>query len=188
MPKFGLRRQFLVLCATILVAACASGPQGYSDFDIQTDFSGYKSFSWLAKNPMFVASPDPVNPALEGILMNEVKSNLTRQGFVFVADPENADMVIGFTVGASDGLRSNIYPGRYRQFARVGAVDDWRTTVDTRDVSDGGIVIDIFEQSSAEKKWMGWASTEITYSDSVDVQPVVRQLVTAILQHFPPNI
>ena len=37
----------------------------------------------MSEHPLFVASPDPVNPALEGILMEEIQTYLTSQGFNF---------------------------------------------------------------------------------------------------------
>lgn len=67
----------------IVLTGCASRPVGHSDFDASTDFSGYRTFSWMSEHPLFVASPDPVNPALEGILMEEIQTYLTSQGFNF---------------------------------------------------------------------------------------------------------
>ena len=54
----------------IVLTGCASRPVGHSDFDASTDFSGYRTFSWMSEHPLFVASPDPVNPALEGIIID----------------------------------------------------------------------------------------------------------------------
>ena len=167
------------------LGACASQPTGYSDFDRETDFSGYRSFAWISANPLVVASVDPVNPALEGIIMDEVKSYLEARGFRFADNVANADMVIGFSVGGNETLRSTVYPGQYRQDVIIGQT--MRTEVHAQDSTEGGIVIDVFDRESKQKKWMGWALRELTMNDLRELRPAVRELVSVILDHFPPS-
>ena len=56
-----------------------------------------------------------------------------------------------------------------------------------QDSTEGGIVIDIFDQAKAEKKWMGWAIQELSMNDRIYLQDTVHELVTIILDHFPPT-
>ena len=56
----------------------------------------------------------------------------------------------------------------------------------SQDSTEGGVVIDIFDQSSGHKKWMGWALKELTMNDRTDLRPAVRELVEIILEHYPP--
>jgi hypothetical protein len=179
---------FLVLSLGAALVGCASKkPIGYSDFDTETDFSNFHSFAWISRNPLFVASADAVNPALEGVLMEEVKSNLTRHGFQYVADPEEADFVVGFTVGGRDTMHTTVYSQSYRSSYRTGGWTATRIGVFDQDSTQAGIVIDIFDQAKAEKKWMGWAIQELTMNDRRFLRETVRDLVKIILANFPPS-
>ena len=170
----------------LVLGGCATRPVGYSDFDADTDFSRYRSFSWISEHPLFVASPDPVNPALEGVLMDEIRTYLTAQGYNFTPRAEDADFVIALVAGGRSGVQTSVYPGRYQQAEQI-AGRNWGGQVGTQDYNTGGIVIDIFDRPSAQKKWMGWTQTEITQSDRMNLRPVVRELVRTILAHFPPS-
>jgi hypothetical protein len=176
----------LLLCACACAWGCTNNkPIGYSDFDPETDFSSYQTFSWITKNPLVVTGANLGNPALQGILMDEVKTYLTKRGYRYVSRKADADFVIGFAVGRQDTLTSTVYTGTYRHdyiFGRIKGV-----AVRTQDSSEGGIVIDIFDESSAQKKWMGWALQELTMNDLIDLQSTVRGLVTIILEHYPPT-
>jgi hypothetical protein len=170
------------------LAGCTSKPTGYSDFDVDTDFSQFQSFTWLPDKALFVASPDPVNPALEDTLKEAVRDNLAKRGYRFTANAEEADMMIGFTVGVSPTLRTTTFISSYRQGQIIGAgIDSIDTQVVNQESTEGGIVIDIYDRSSGVKKWMGWTVTEITRSDQINLQPAVRELVGIVLRHFPPD-
>ncbi len=187
-PTSNLFLATLALGLALGLTGCVSKkPTGYSDFDKETDFSNYQSFAWISRNPLFVLSPDGVNPALEGILKDEVRSNLTRRGFRYVTKPEDADFVIGFTVGSQETMRTTVYSQRYKSAWIVGGATYTQIGVHTQDSTKGGIVIDIFDQAKAEKKWMGWALQEITMNDRRFLQDTVRELVKIILANYPPT-
>jgi len=170
-----------------LIGCASKKPIGYSDFDKETDFSNYRSFAWISLNPLFVAAAIGVNPALEDVLKEEVKSNLTRRGFRYVADPEEADFVIGFTAGGQETMRTTVYSQSYKSSWRTGGYTYGQVGVFAQDSTEAGIVIDIFDQAAAEKKWMGWAIQELTMNDRRFLQETVRDLVKIILSHFPPT-
>ena len=88
-----------LLGGLILQGACTSLPTGYSDFDPGTDFSTFRTFAFIPENTMIVASPNPVNPALEPTLKEEVRKHLTRQGYRYTSNPEQADFLVGFAIG-----------------------------------------------------------------------------------------
>jgi len=171
---------------TALIGCASKKPVGYSDFDPETDFSSYQSFAWISRKPLFVATADAANPALEGVLKEEVKANLTKRGFRYVTDPEQADFVIGFTVGGRDTMHSTVYSQSYKSSWRVGGWTYSQTAVFDQGGTQAGVVIDIFDQAKAEKKWMGWAIQELSINDRRYLQDTVHELVTIILGHFPP--
>lgn len=174
----------LVLCL-LLLAGCTATPRSYSDFDPGTDFSGYRSFSWISASPLYVDSPNPVSPALEGVLMQEVRAYLTSRGFTYRDQAADADFVIAFTLGSQVGVQTANYPGRYGDANIVG--EDWQPETGTQDYTEVSLAIDIFDRASAQKKWMGWSEQELTMTDRLHQQSLAREAVRRILAHFPPD-
>jgi hypothetical protein len=184
------RARYLLLALTLgmaLVGCASKKPIGYSDFDAETDFSSYKTFAWISLNPLYVSSANPANPALQGIIQDEVKANLSGRGFRYVGNPKQADFVIGFTVGSQETMRTSVYSQTYKSSWKVGGYAYTQIGVFNQDSTEGGLVIDVFDQAKAEKKWMGWAIQELSMNDRIYLQDTVHELVTIILGHFPPT-
>lgn len=176
-----------LLSALLLgLGACTSLPTGYSDFDPATDFSTFETFAFLPEKTLFVASPNPVNPQLEPTLKDEVRKALTRKGYAFTAEAEQADFLVGFSVGGTPTARTSVFLGDQRQVYVVGQTRP--TEVVTQESTEGGLVIDLYEQESGEKKWMGWAIQEITMGDIKRLRVTVNEMVGVILDHFPPEV
>jgi hypothetical protein len=176
------------LCAvlTVLLLGCAGRPVGYSDFDPGTDFSGFRTFAWLPGKVLVTATPNPVNPGLEGILKEETLAYLNGRGYRFADDPRQADFVIGFAVGGAPTVHTATFRQSYRDFPIIGRSPP--VEVAAQEGIEANLVIDLYERKSGRKKWMGWSVTEVTRSDQLNLRPGVRQLVGTILKHFPPEI
>jgi hypothetical protein len=174
-----------LLCA-LLFAGCTAKPTGYSDFDVATDFSGFRTFSFVPDNTLVVASPDPVNPALEPTLIEETRKYLVRNGYRYTEDPADADFLVGFAVGGTPTARTTAFTSNRRQVYVVGQTRD--DQVVTQQGTEAGLVIDLIDRESGQKKWMGWAVEEITMADQKRLRVTVNELIGVILQHFPPDI
>ncbi len=125
------------------------------------------------------------NPVLEGFLIEEVKSYLIRQGYQYVDRKSDADIVIGFVAGSRDTLSAAVYTGTYDHHIYWGRIRG--TQVSIQSGTEASLAIDIFDEASASKKWMGWASMEMTMDDEIELQETVRDLVAIILRAFPPD-
>lgn len=184
--KLLLCRAAGILVACALVFGCASkAPTGYSDFDPETDFAAYKTFAFISRNPLVLTTIDLGNPVLEGFLIEEVKSYLIRQGYQYVDRKSDADIVIGFVAGSRDTLSAAVYTGTYDHHIYWGRIRG--TQVSIQSGTEASLAIDIFDEASASKKWMGWASMEMTMDDEIELQETVRDLVAIILRAFPPD-
>ena len=182
-----LIRSFLALMMALTgLTACTALPTGYSDFDPQTDFSSFQTFAFLPEDTLFVASPNPVNPQLEPTLIDEARKALTRKGYTYTNDPEQADFLVGFSVGGTPTARTSVFTSNQRQVYVVGQTQ--RTEVVTQESTEGGLVIDFYDQETGQKKWMGWAIQEITMGDLQRLRVTVNELVGVILDHFPPEV
>ncbi len=174
----------LILLAGLL-GACTSLPTGYSDFDPETDFSTFRTFAFLPDNTLVVASPNPVNPQLEPTLKDQTRKTLTRKGYEYTSNPEQADFLVGFSLGGTPTARTTVFTSNQRQVYVVGETQP--TEVVTQESTQAGVVIDLYDQASGEKKWMGWSVQEITMGDIKRLQVTVGEIVGVILGHFPPD-
>jgi hypothetical protein len=165
---------------------CAGNqPVGYSDYDPETDFSAYRTFAFISRHPLVLTTIDQANPALEGFLKEAAKDTLTEKGFRYVSSKADADFVIGFAAGSQDTLSAAVYTGTYDHHIYWGRIRG--TQVALQSGTEARLAIDIFEQASARKKWMGWATGEMTMADEIELEETVRDAVAIILKTFPPE-
>jgi hypothetical protein len=117
--------------------------------------------------------------------MDETSSQLAARGIRRVANPEEADFVVAFSVGTRDDLQVNNFPAKYRQFPTVGRSYPQQSEV--REVTTGALSIEVFNQASGQRTWTGWASTGLTMDVRANAEPVARDMVRLILEVFPPT-
>lgn len=173
----------LILTSTALLG-CMAAPVGQSRYPEGADFSSYRSFGFVEDNVLVVAAASPVNPALEQILVEEVRAYLTRRGFQYVPSAADADFTIGFAVGANPSARTTAFGNNYNQVRIVGrGVDD---VVVTQESSRAGLLIDFYDRAG-NKQWIGWAEEEITMGDQIRLRSTVQDAVSVILKNFPPK-
>ena len=109
---------------------------------------------------------------------------LTAKGYRYVDDPEKADFVVGFGLGATDKLRIDTYPAAYR--------GPWHWPGGSHEVTvrqhiEGRLVVDIFDVRTHQPAWHGWATRTISASAKKDPQAAIRSALTAIFANFPPG-
>ncbi len=175
-----------MLLSACLSAGCMTKPTGYSDYDLTTDFSTFETFAFVPQRTLIVASPNPPNPALEPALRQETRRFLERQGFRYSESANNADFLVGFVLGGTPTIRTTAFVSSYRQVYVVGQTQG--SQVVTQESTEAGLVIDIIDRASDQKKWMGWTVREITMADQKRLSQTVRDAVGVILQHFPPEV
>lgn len=169
------------LAAGVSLAACSSSPTINSDFDRGRDFSVYQTFSWMPERTLLVAQVTPVSPLLEGQLKRATRSELTAKGLRFVADPEQADMVVSFLLGSRDKIRVDSYPETYSIWSRGAPLNQSGTV---RNYTEGTLFIDLFDVQLHAPVWHGWATKTIHASDRGN-ERLMSDIVARILAQFP---
>jgi hypothetical protein len=101
---------YLLICTAVLVGACATQSNVFTDSDAQQDFTIYRTFSWTAEDPMIIQSDYPVNPFVGVRTKNAIKRVLESKGYKFVENKADADVAVGFTLGARDKIRTRNEP------------------------------------------------------------------------------
>jgi hypothetical protein len=174
-------RTVLVIVAVSVIGACATVAANH-DFNPAVNFDQYRTFSWVSEHPLVDPSPD-ASPLLEGRIEQTARDLLVAKGYRFVDDPQQADFVVGFGLGATDKLRIDTYPSTYR------GPWHWRGQHGTsvRQHTEGRLVVDIFDVRSHQPAWHGWATRTFTSNDLKDPQNALRAALTAIFANFPPG-
>ena len=176
--------------SAILISGCASTTKGNADFDPSVNFTRYSTFAWIAEHPMIIGSTAGIqlSPMTEGRIMRAIAESLTGKGLRMVDDPESADFVVAFTVGARDEVQVTSYPTAYRSWGRGGYWGGgyYGNDIDVRQYTEGRLSIDIFDRAEHRPVWHGWATKRITRKAQEDPEPVLREVVAAIMAKFPP--
>lgn len=182
----GLTKLVATLAIGLVLTACA-GLQAGSDFYPQTDFSGYRSYVWVADSPIVEpeSSRVDISPLTVRRIREAVEAELRDKGFTMGTSREQADFSVSFTVGARDMLRIEDYPSYYRGSWRWRPPYFW-PNVDVSMYTEGTLAIDVFDNESRQPVWHGWARKQITGTDIENPGETIDAAVGAILADFPP--
>lgn len=180
---------FLLLGLSL--SGCATIQSG-SHYDEAASFAGYRSFSWIADDPMIVGigeSPS-VSPLTQKKIVDAIAGELTRKGFIYRADRGAADFVLSYTVGTRERIEATSYPSAYRGawgwhlYGRYY----YETEVVHRMYTEGTLGVDVFDGKTKQPVWHGWATKTISTSDRQDPSPAIEKAVTALFAEFPPTV
>ena len=184
----------LAVASALLFSACTGKSyKTYDDYNPNIDFARYETFAFISDSPMIVASAQgAVSPLLQPRLMNAIRADLSRKGFRYVDNPEQADMVISFTVGSRDQIKVDQYPASYRTsysryYGGYGYGAGYATETRVRQYTEGQLAIDIFDVRSKAPAFHGAASTRISSSDRENVEAFLNEIVVETLDGFPPG-
>jgi hypothetical protein len=172
----GMRVNSLALAVILALAACSTGPKVTVDFDPAADLRSYSSYSWA-----YVATPPGMNPLLFQRVKEAIDRTLRSRGYM---ESANAQFAIAFTIGSRDRVEVTDLGTYGPYYRRWGGWQTPYSQVDIRDVTDGTLVIDIYDATTKRPVWHGKATKEIRPSQ-VD-QMLIDEAVAAVLAKFPP--
>ena len=189
-------RVILLAICCVIAAGCQSTLRPSTDFDSSVDFSKFSTFSWIDANPLLrVSGARPPNPLVQQRLMTAAQAAFTARGLRFVENPEDADLVLAFTVGSREGIQVTSYPSTWhrpppgrRSSSYWHRSNNWNTnTVRTRQYTEGQLAIDILDVVAHQPVWHGTVSRRVTQSDLGTPGPMLEEAVNAIAAKFPPG-
>lgn len=164
-----MRRLLLLLC----VPLCLFADRSEADFDPDTDFSQFKTFS-VRRGTIRSKSPEINNDIVRKKVESAIRAQLTAKGLTEAeAKP---DLGVVWSLGAADRRELVRTPAGRR---------GWRTRVDAHRFTEGTLVIDLHEASSRELIYRA------TYVDDESnagklAQKLDRDAAKA-LEKFPPR-
>lgn len=171
-----------------LTAASCAVMQTDSDYYRAADFSKLHRFAWVAESPLIQSRSASVeiSPLTIRRIREAIERDLAAKGFELVADREDADFALSFTVGARDMISIEDYPPYYRGDWHWQTPYYW-PRVDVAMYTAGMLAIDVFDSATREPVWHGWARKAIVGADIRDPETAIYNAVTAMLSDFPPE-
>jgi hypothetical protein len=163
------------------LAACATAPPTVqTDADPQTDFSRYRTYAWVYQGP-----PSGMSESLYEAVRDSIDRQLAAEGF---APGDPGDFAVAFTVGARSkaaiedfGPYGPFYPGDAFGYGWgvIGYSD-----IDVRNVTEGSLVIDIYDVKTRKPIWHGVATGSLGSRRAGAGE--IDRAVSAVLAEFPP--
>ena len=175
----------------LMLSGCATIKTG-SHHDEAASFEGYRTFTWIADNPMIVGQGDSpsVSPLTQKKIVDAIEEELTRKGFILTNNRDNADFALAYTVGTRERIEATSYPTAYRGawgwhlYGRYY----YETEVVHRMYTDGTLGVDVFDGKTKQPVWHGWATKTISASDRQDPSPSIDKAVTAPFSSRPSSL
>lgn len=180
-------RTLLAVAFLSLLAACATTLRARSDYDRSQDFTRYHTFAWMAADPMVTPAGqiNHVSALNRRRIVEAIQAELRKKGFEKVQDAGAADFVVSYTVGSRDRIDARSYPTAFGGPWHWG----WHyygSEVNVATYREGTLAIDVFDGTTRQPVWHGWASKRITEEDVEHAAERIQEGVAAILKGFPP--
>lgn len=166
---------FLGAAGAVVLAACATKAEISSDYDRSANFAAYRTFTLTQREHQGMP-----NPLVAVRVEEDITEALLRRGYTLAADPQSADFVVDFTIGAQDRMDVHSYPGPFP------GGPFWGSNIDVRQYSEGTLTIDIFDQHTHHPVWHAAAQKELTRKDLEEPAGPVSEAVSSVLAKFPP--
>jgi len=148
-----------------------------TDYDHTTNFSQYKTYSWIK-----VQAGDSL---WADRIQQDVDTQLAAKGWTKVAANGNASVSAVETTQNQNTLET-FYDGfgggwRWRGLGGMGMAT---TTTDVTKV--GTVVVDVFDSQSQQLIWRGKESADLSGHSDKNAKALAKNLAT-LFKHFPPS-
>jgi hypothetical protein len=169
------------LCTIFFVAmiGAALGQKVQTDFDHQTNFSHYKTYSWQKITP--------ANSLWDARIKDAVDAQLATRGWTQVESGGDVAVVAIKTTNTQRTLQT-FYDGMgggwgWRRFGGGGFGE---STTTEQDYKEGTLVVDLYDAKSKQLIWRG--SAEDTLSDNAGKnEKTLDKGVVKMFKAFPPD-
>jgi hypothetical protein len=160
----------------VLLAATASlAQEAKTDYDCNTDFSQYKTYSWekvQTQDPLWV---DRIKEA--------VNAALSAKGWTQAPSGGNVS-IVAIEMTKNQQTLNTFYNGFGGGWRWGGGFGDTTTTVDNYKV--GTLVVDLFDTNSKKLIWRGSSSDTISNKSDKNIKALDKG-VEKIFEPFPPS-
>ena len=158
----------------LFTVACGYSIKTATDYDRTVQFSNYHSFFILKGNPSG-------NPLMDQRATADVESALMAKGWMELPEGEGQAAVVIHAATRNKHTYDMFYDG-WGAGWRWGGFGDTTTFVETYKV--GTLVVDIFDSSTKQAIWHGFASDALSDSAKSNAQ-ATEEAVDKLFRNFP---
>lgn len=191
MQNMGFAKLFFAIGCFLSACSTASTVLTYND--PAQSFEQYRTFAWVSDKPMLVSGKREPNQLITMVLQDSIVDALTKKGFTYMQNSDNADMVVFFTVGTREDFQvqqdqTKEYFGSHWRWGHENFNLDSTSNFPThRQYTEGSLSIDIFDVKRKSPIWHGGATKELTPAElRGDSMDSTKEAVESILASFPP--
>jgi len=170
--------KLLSLAITVLLFIGCSTIHVVYDYDVEADFSKYRTFRW-ANQSENTGQDIFENPLMDKRLKHAIKLELQNKGFEFGG--QNADFTLAYE--QTSQMREDVYVTKYYPTWRHFGIG--LTHVSKDKSMEGMIILKIYDTASGELIWQGWATgIEVVVEYIGDI---INETAESLVENFPPS-
>jgi len=172
-------RHLALAGVVLIIGACVSTPNTYSNVDRNADFTQYKTYGFYEQLATDRANYESTETR---ILKSSVAREMESRNFIAATVP---DLKINFYIETEDKIRSRQTPtaGGYYGYRGYGAWGGYETRIDQ--YTQGTLNIDVVDARTEKLVWEGAIVGKITKEVMENLESVLDQAVTEIYRNFP---
>jgi len=167
--------QFLMLFGlALLVGTVLSAQDVKYNFMPGTDFGKYHSYKWVP-----IEGGSHPNQIADAQIKSSVDSQLTGKGLT-KTDGDKADLLIGYQVAVDQEKQWNAYGMGGARFGGMG-------TATSSTITNGSLVLDMYDPTSKQLVWTGTATKTLNPSSNQEKnQKNLDKAMAKLLKNYPP--
>lgn len=180
-PLLHAIKPLALLTIALVISACASTPNIYSNVDKNADFGKYQTFG-------FFETLATDRSGYETSESRYLKNAVTREmGLRNIRSADDPDLKVNFYINTSDKIRSRQTPttGGYYGYrsSYYGAWGGYETRIDQ--YTEGTLNIDVVDAGTQKLVWEGTIVGKITDEVLNNLEAVIDEAVKEIFRSFP---
>jgi hypothetical protein len=162
----------------LVTTACGYSIKTSTDYDRSVRFSNYHSFFILKGN-------SSGNPLMDQRAQSDVETALTSKGWMEVPEGQGQAAVVVHAATKTKHTYETLYDGWGGWRWRWGGFGD--TTTFVNDYKVGTLVVDIFDATTKQAMWHGFASDALSDNARSNAE-ATEQAVDKMFSSFPPAL
>jgi len=189
-----IRMGLLGLFAAFVLASCATTPTVRTGSAPNVDFAGFRTFSFVSPLSTDRAG---FHTLVSQQIMSSARRELEVRGLEFVANPDQADMLVNVHAHVAEQLRVRSTPdpwvGRSYWNHRSGRYQPWAghnrwpapSRVEVDQFSEGRLSVDLIDRSRNTLIWEGVATKRLRQRTMNDLGPAIDGAIHDVFAQFP---
>ncbi|HET6349210.1 MAG TPA: DUF4136 domain-containing protein [Candidatus Krumholzibacteria bacterium] len=176
----------LALVGIALLAGCSSYDIKY-DYDLQDDFSRFKTYAWIERTISNASGSATAalqnNTLLDSRIRSAVDTQMAAKGFTLSQD--SPDVLVVYYTGLANKIDVTDWGYTYAGSYWGGGLG---RNVDVYQYTEGTLIIDLVDSETKKLAWRGSATGVVEQNRKPEqIEARINDVVGRIFQNYPPK-